>query len=134
MKMELTVQTVLLLMLMGLMAGLLSGFVGVGGGLIIVPALVYLLGFSQIQAQGTSLAVLLLPVGILAVWNYHKAGQINAPAALIIALAFVIGGYFGSKYALKLPEYKIKFVFGLFMLYVAARLIITSGTRWFSGD
>ena len=133
MKMDLTISTLLLLILIGIFAGVMSGFVGVGGGLIIVPGLVYLLGFTQMQAQGTSLAVLLLPVGILAVWNYHKAGTIDVTAALIIAFAFVIGGYFGSKYALKLPEYKVKFVFGIFMLYAALRMIYSGGIKWF-GD
>jgi len=131
MKMEFTTQTVLLLILVGLLAGLLSGFVGVGGGMVIVPALVYMLGFSQLQAQGTSLAVLLLPVGILAVWNYHKSGNIDISVALVIAATFVLGGYFGSKFALKLPEHKVKFIFGLFMLYVAIRMLYSSGIRWF---
>jgi len=129
--MEFTTQTVLLLILVGLLAGLLSGFVGVGGGMVIVPALVYMLGFSQLQAQGTSLAVLLLPVGILAVWNYHKSGNIDISVALVIAATFVLGGYFGSKFALKLPEHKVKFIFGLFMLYVAIRMLYSSGIRWF---
>jgi uncharacterized membrane protein YfcA len=131
MKMDLTITSLLLLILIGIFAGVMSGFVGIGGGLVIVPGLVYLLGFTQMQAQGTSLAVLLLPVGILAVWNYHKAGTIDIPAALIIASAFVIGGYFGSKYALKLPEYKVKFVFGLFMLYAAFRMVYSAGIKWF---
>ncbi len=131
MKMELSTQIILILIIIGVAAGMLSGFVGVGGGLIIVPALVYILGFSQLEAQGTSLAVLLLPVGILAVWQYHKAGNINIPAALVIASAFVIGGYVGSKYAHKLPEHKVKFIFGLFMLYVALRMIYFSGIKWF---
>lgn len=131
MKMEFSIQTVTMLVLVGLLAGIISGFVGVGGGVVIVPALIYLLGFSQLQAQGTSLGVLLLPVGILAVWNYHKAGNIHVSAALIIAAAFVIGGYFGSKYALKLPEHKVKFIFGLFMLYISVRMLIGSGIKWF---
>jgi uncharacterized protein len=131
MKMEFGIQTLLLLALIGLAAGVMSGFVGIGGGLIIVPGLIYVLGFTQLQAQGTSLAVLLLPVGILAVWNYHRAGNIHAAAALTIAAFFVVGGYFGSKYALRLPEYKVKFVFGLFMLYVAVRMLYFSGVRWF---
>jgi len=132
--MEFTIQTIVLLALVGLVAGLMSGFVGIGGGVVIVPGLVYILGFSQMQAQGTSLGVLLLPVGILAVWNYHKADNIHISAALIIAVAFVVGGYFGSKYALRLPEHKVKFIFGLFMLYVAARLLLGSGMKWFGSS
>lgn len=131
--MELSISQVLILLLIGLAAGMLSGFVGVGGGLIIVPALVYFLHFNQYQAQGTSLAVLLLPVGILAVMNYYKQGHININYALIIGAAFVVGGYFGSKYAMKLPEFKVKFFFALFMLYAAVRMLYTSGSQWF-GD
>ena len=72
-----TIQTVILLIIVGLAAGILSGMIGIGGGIIIVPALVYILGFSQKEAQGTSLGLLLLPVGILAVLNYYKAGFID---------------------------------------------------------
>ncbi|MBL7942300.1 MAG: sulfite exporter TauE/SafE family protein, partial [Flavobacteriales bacterium] len=89
--MELTTSLIISLIIIGLIAGMLSGFVGVGGGLIIVPALIWLLNFNQFQAQGTSLAVLLLPVGILAVMNYYKAGHVNMPIALIIGAAFIIG-------------------------------------------
>ncbi len=93
-------QTILLLILIGLAAGKLSGLVGVGGGIIIVPCLVLFLGFSQKEAQGTSLAILLLPIGIFAVAEYYKQGYINVPNALIVALAFLIGSYFGSRFAL----------------------------------
>ncbi|MCC6600200.1 MAG: sulfite exporter TauE/SafE family protein [Crocinitomicaceae bacterium] len=125
-------QALLLLIVIGLVAGMLSGFVGVGGGIIIVPALVFALGMTQLQAQGTSLAVLLLPVGIFAVMNYYKAENINVAAALIIAGTFVIGAYYGSKFALKLPEHKVKFVFGLLMFYVSIRMIYSSGMKWFA--
>lgn len=126
-----SVSTILLLLLIGISAGIMSGFVGIGGGIIIVPGLVFLLGVSQLHAQGTSLAVLIMPVGILGVMNYYKAGQVNIPHALIIASAFFIGSYFGSKFALKVPEHKVKFIFGIFLLYVSARLLISGGTKWF---
>jgi uncharacterized protein len=131
-KMEINIQVVLLLLLVGLLAGMMSGFVGIGGGVVMVPALVYLLGFSQLQAQGTSLAVLVMPVGILAVMNYYKAGQMDVTAALVIAIGFVVGGFFGSKYALKLPEHKVKFVFALLMLYVVGKMLYTSGMKWWA--
>lgn len=130
--MEINIQVVLLLLLVGLLAGMMSGFVGIGGGVVMVPALVYLLGFSQLQAQGTSLAVLVMPVGILAVMNYYKAGQMDVTAALVIAIGFVVGGFFGSKYALKLPEHKVKFVFALLMLYVVGKMLYTSGMKWWA--
>jgi uncharacterized membrane protein YfcA len=131
-KMEINIQVILLLLLVGLLAGMMSGFVGIGGGVVMVPAMVYLLGFSQLQAQGTSLAVLVMPVGILAVMNYYKAGQMEVSAALVIAIGFVVGGFFGSKYALKLPEHKVKFVFALLMLYVVGKMLYTSGMKWWA--
>ena len=110
-----TLQTVIILLTIGIFAGLLSGFVGVGGGVVIVPALVFLLSLSQHEAQGTSLFILLLPTGLLAVHNYSKTGNIYWTYGLIVALAFLIGGYFGSKISLKLSPGKVKFVFGLLM-------------------
>ena len=95
---QMTPETILILVLVGLAAGILSGLVGVGGGIIIVPALVFFLGFSQHEAQGTSLGLLLLPVGILAVMNYYKQGHIDVRIVLIMSAAFVAGGFFGSKW------------------------------------
>ncbi len=118
-------QTILILVAIGAFAGVLSGFVGVGGGVVIVPALVYTLGMSQHSAQGTSLFVLLLPIGILAVYNYWKGGQINWKFGLIIALAFVLGGYFGSKLALKLSPAIVKLIFGVIMAYVSFKMILS---------
>src|ERR1044072_7185473 len=108
-----TVQTILLLVVVGLLAGALSGLVGVGGGIIIVPAPVYFMGFSQHQAQGTSLGLLLLPVGILAVMNYYKQGYIDIKVVAIMCVAFVIGGWLGSKYALSLPQQTVKKIFAV---------------------
>ncbi|HEX7411453.1 MAG TPA: TSUP family transporter, partial [Bacteroidales bacterium] len=102
----------LILVLIGLAAGVFGGLVGLGGGVIMIPALIYLLGLSQIEAQGTSLAVMLPPVGILAAMNYYKAGQLNWKYALIIAITFTIGGFLGSKIALELPITTVKKIFG----------------------
>ncbi len=118
-----TLSTLLILVVIGVAAGMLSGFVGVGGGIIIVPALMWALGFTQHQATGTSLAVLLLPVGILAVWNFHKAGNVNWQAALAISSAFVVGAYFSSKLSLSLPPEMVKKVFGGVMILAALKLI-----------
>ncbi|HMQ74569.1 MAG TPA: sulfite exporter TauE/SafE family protein [Flavobacteriales bacterium] len=114
---------VALLLLIGLLAGLLSGFVGVGGGIIMVPALVWLMGYGQHQAQGTSLAVLVLPVVAVAAWNYHREHPLDLRAVAIIAGAFVLGGYVGSRMALSIPADAVKRVFGLVMLVVAIKLI-----------
>ena len=117
---------ILILCSIGLAAGILSGMFGVGGGVIIVPALVYFLAMTQHQAQGTSLALMLLPIGILAVWNYWKSDAVDWKAGLIIALAFVVGGYFGSKISLNLSEVRLKQAFGVLMIGVAIKMIFFS--------
>ena len=122
---NMTTSTILILVAIGMLAGVLSGFVGVGGGVLIVPALIYAFGMSQHEAQGTSLFVLLLPVGILAVNNYWKAESLNWKFGLIIAITFVVGGYVGSKLSLKFSPALIKFIFGIIMAYVAFRFIVT---------
>lgn len=118
-------QTIVILVIIGILAGILSGLIGVGGGIIIVPALIYVLGMSQHSAQGTSLFILLLPVGILAVMNYWKSGMVNWKFGLIIAIAFVIGGFIGSKLALKLSPGIVKLIFGLVMAYVSIRMMVS---------
>lgn len=120
---KMTMQTILLLILVGLAAGVLSGMVGVGGGIIIVPALVYILGFSQHQAQGTSLGLLLLPVGIFAVLNYYKSGYIDVKVVAVMCVAFAIGGFFGSKVSLSLPQETVKKIFAVLMLLIAGKML-----------
>jgi len=117
--------TLFLLVLIGLCAGLLSGFVGVGGGIIIIPLLMLLVGMGQHNAQGTSLAVMLPPIGILAAWNYHKEGFVNWKYAVIISLAFIIGGYFSSKWAVTVDTKTLKKVFGLILLLGGLKLILS---------
>src|ERR1700712_5976830 len=95
-------QTILILLLIGIVAGVLSGLIGIGGGIIIVPSLILFLGFSQKLAQGTSLGILLLPVGILAVLQFYKEGYVDVRSTIIISLGFLAGGFFGSKIALSL--------------------------------
>ena len=114
---------ILTLVLIGVSAGVLSGMFGVGGGIIIVPALVFFLGMTQHEAQGTSLGLMLLPIGIMAAWNYYETGNLNVKAGLIIAVAFVLGGYFGSKIALGIEEVTLKRIFGGLMLFVAIKLM-----------
>lgn len=116
--------TVIILLVIGLIAGMLSGLVGVGGGIIVVPALVYFLGFSQHQAQGSSLGLLLLPVGILAVMNYYKKGYIDVKVVAIMCAAFIIGAYFGSRFSLYLPEDKQKKYFAVILLLIAGKILL----------
>lgn len=118
-----TITTIIILLIIGLIAGMLSGMVGVGGGIIIVPALVYFLAFSQKSAQGTSLGILLLPVGILAVTEYYKHGHIDVKVVLMVSAGFLIGGYFGSKLAVVLPEQTLKKVFALMLILTAIKML-----------
>lgn len=115
-------QQTIILLLIGLAAGLMSGILGIGGGIIIIPLLVAFLGFSQQSAQGTSLGLLLLPVGILAVMNYYKAGLVDIKAVLIMSITFVIGSYLSSKVAIDIPEALLKKIFGVFLLFYAMKL------------
>jgi hypothetical protein len=115
--------TLLILVIIGLAAGFLSGLVGIGGGIIMVPALVFFLGLTQKQAQGTSLGVLMLPVVALAVWQYHKQGHINFNHVLIIAVAFITGGWLGSKLALNLSDNSMKKIFAVVMLLLSIKML-----------
>ncbi len=122
-----TVSTLIILICIGLVAGFLSGIIGIGGGIIIVPALVYLLGISQQSAQGTSIALMLPPIGVLAAMNYYKAGSLNVKYALIIAVTFIVGGYLGSKMSLAyFSEAAMKKIFGIILMVVSIKMIFLS--------
>lgn len=118
-----SVSSILILVIIGVAAGMLAGLVGVGGGVIIIPALIYFLGFTQKEAQGTSLGILLLPVGILAVINYYKQGFIDIKVVIIISLAFIVGGFFGSKLALSVSQDTLRKLFGTLLLILAIKML-----------
>lgn len=120
-----SVSVFLLLLLIGIVTGIMAGMLGIGGAIIMIPAMVFILGFSQQMAQGTSLAVMLPPIGIFAAYNYWKAGQANIKFALILAAAFIVGSYFGSKLALNIPQPILKKVFGVLLLLVAAKMLFS---------
>lgn len=122
-KKPMTIQILLILLAVGLAAGFLSGMVGIGGGIIIVPVLVYFLGFTQHQAQGTTLFMFLLPIGILGVVNYHKQGYVDYKTALIICSTFVFGSYFGSKLAISLDQKMVKQIFGAIIILLGAKML-----------
>jgi uncharacterized membrane protein YfcA len=98
---------------------------GIGGAIIMVPALVFILGLTQQNAQGTSIAVMLPPIGIIAALNYYKQGQVNLKFALILAVFFIAGSYFGSKFALSVPENMLKKIFGVLLLAVALKMLLS---------
>jgi uncharacterized membrane protein YfcA len=124
MKSKMTIQIILSLILIGILAGLLSGLVGVGGGIIMVPLLVIFFSFNQHEAQGTSLAVLAVPVTAVAVFNYYKEGQINLKYAAIIAVFFVIGSIVGSKFALTLDQKVLKKIFAVVLVVIAGKMLL----------
>ena len=117
--------TIFILVIIGLMAGVFGGMFGVGGAIIMIPALVFFLGVDQHTAQGTSVAIMLPPIGLFAAYNYYKAGQVNIWYAVIIAITFMFGGYFGSMIALKLPENLMKKIFGILLILVALRMMFS---------
>lgn len=121
--MKMTISTILILVIIGIAAGIFSGLIGVGGGLIMIPLFVLFIGLNQHEAQGLSLAVMLPPVTLLAALNYHKAGAIDWKMALIVSSFFIIGGYIGSKFALKIDQQTLKKVFGIVILIVALKMI-----------
>ena len=123
-KKPMTIQILLILLAVGLAAGFLSGMVGIGGGIIIVPGLVYFLGFTQHQAQGTTLFMFLLPIGILGVMNYHKQGYVDYKTALIICTTFVFGSYFGSKLSISLDQKTVKQIFGAIIILLGTKMLL----------
>jgi len=124
-----TATTIILLLIIGLLAGFLSGLIGIGGGVIIVPALVIFLGFSQKLAQGTSLGILLLPVGLLAVLQYYKQGYLNVNYVVIIAISFIVGSLLGSKVALSISDEKMKKIFAVILMLIAIKMLFFDNSK-----
>lgn len=109
-------------LLLGVVIGAISGVIGIGGGALLIPALVYLYGMSQIKAQGTSLATLLGPIGIFAFWAYYKAGHVDVRLAVLIAVGFALGGWVGGRWAQHIPDLVLRRGFAVLLLLIAAKL------------
>lgn len=118
-----TFNQILILLFIGVCAGFLSGMVGIGGGIVIVPMLVYFLGFDQHTAQGTTLFMFLFPIGILGVMNYYNKGNVDMKTAAVICTTFVLGSYFGSKLALSIDKSTITKVFGVIFFIISLKMI-----------
>jgi uncharacterized membrane protein YfcA len=114
----------MLLIVIGIAGGMIGGVFGVGGGVIVVPALVIGFGFTQHLAQGTMLATLLLPSFVFAVWTYYKAGHINWPAALLVSVGMMLGSVLGARYAQSLPAPVLKKMFGCLLVLAGIKLIL----------
>lgn len=117
--------TFLILVIIGLAAGFLGGMVGLGGAIILIPALVMFLAMDQRMAQGTTIAIMLPPIGLFAAFNYYKAGYVNVKYALIIAVVFMVGGYLGSKLALNIPAAMLKKIFAVVLVLIAAKMVFS---------
>ena len=122
MKKNMEISVIILLVFIGLLGGILSGIFGIGGGTILVPALIFILGYSQHLAQGTTLGMLLPPVGILAVWAYYKKGLIDLRASMLLAIGFIVGSLIGAKIAVELPQNVLRKLFALFLAFIAIRM------------
>jgi uncharacterized membrane protein YfcA len=109
----------------GLLAGLLSGLIGIGGGTIVVPILVIFFGLSQKMAQGTTLALLVPPIGILAAWTYYKQGYVDFSIAALICVGFIFGGLIGAKFATNLSNQTLERIFGIALLIIAIKMIFS---------
>lgn len=116
---------IVLFIIIGLLAGVLSGMFGIGGGIIIVPALIYLCGFDQLKAQGTSLAIMLPPVGILAFLEYYRRGQVSVKAGVLICIFLIIGSVFGAKIANNIPIFFIKKGFAVLMILISIKMLFS---------
>ncbi|MCX6734780.1 MAG: sulfite exporter TauE/SafE family protein [Candidatus Peregrinibacteria bacterium] len=113
---------IILCLVIGLVAGTLSGLLGIGGGIIIVPALIFVFGMSQHQAQGTTLALMVPPIGLLAAWTYYKEGYVDLKIAALICLGFFIGGLIGASLSLEFSEAVLKKCFGVTFMIIAIKM------------
>ncbi|MCD6419015.1 sulfite exporter TauE/SafE family protein [bacterium] len=114
---------IILSLLLGLTAGVLAGLLGIGGGIILVPALAFLFGFSQHQAQGTTLALMVPPIGLLAAWTYYKQGFVDLKIAAFVCIGFFFGGLIGAKFATALSNVVLQKIFGVALMIVAIKMI-----------
>ena len=112
-----------LYLLLGLITGVFGGLLGIGGATIVVPALIFLFGFTQHEAQGTILAAMIPPIGLLAAIRYYQLGHVKVVPAILIAVGFFIGGYIGAGFVGHIPDPMLKKIFGVFLLIVSARMI-----------
>ncbi len=109
---------------LGILTGVFSGFLGIGGGLILIPAFVFFLGMTQHRAQGTSLAIMIPPIGLLAALKYYSTGNVNLKAAIFVCLGFFLGGYLGASLAQTVSDYFLRKIFAVFLLSISLRMLL----------
>jgi len=116
--------------ILGIVAGIFSGLLGIGGAIILVPALVYIFGWQQHMAQGTTLAMLSMPIVILGAWQYYRVGNVNIQVALLLGLGLFIGGFFGGWIANNISTDTLRKIFGVVLLFVSIKMILGKYLRW----
>lgn len=121
---DIIMENTFLYILLGLIAGVLSGIVGIGGGVLIVPALIFLFGFSQQQAQGTTIALLVPPIGILAAWTYYQHGFVNIKVAVLIAIGFILGSLLGARFAVEASNTVLEKLFGVIIIIIGLKMVL----------
>ena len=126
---KMDINTIIILLIIGVVAGMLGGLVGIGGGIIIVPALIYFLGRTQMEAQGISLALIMFPVGILGVMQYYKQGHVDFSIVLVLAIGFIVGSFLGSKIAMDLPQDIIRKLFACLLIIVAVKMLFLDKSK-----
>ncbi len=114
---------IILCLVLGLTAGMCSGLLGIGGAVVMIPALMFMFGMGQHMAQGTTLALMVPPIGLLAAWTYYKGGYIDLKVAAFVALGFFVGGLLGAKFAINIDGILLKKIFGVFLLVIALKMI-----------
>ena len=117
--------SIFLFLLLGLITGIFSGLIGIGGAIIIIPSLVLVFGMSQHMAQGTTLALMVPPIGLLAAWTYYKAGYVDFKVAALICLGFFVGGFIGARFVADIPDLLLRRIFGIVLLLAALKMIFT---------
>lgn len=125
MKGRLNITMIFLYILLGLVTGIFGGLIGIGGAIIIIPCLVLFFGFQQHTAQGTTLALMVPPIGLLAAWTYYKAGFVDLKIAGLICIGFFVGGLIGAKFATQIPADILKKIFGVILLIASLRMILS---------
>lgn len=114
---------IFILLAIGLVAGMLGGLLGIGGAVVIIPALVFAVGYSQLEAQGTTLLMLVMPVGLLGAWYYYKGGYVDVKAAIILGVTFFIGSYLGARLATHVPTDILRKAFAIMLIVIALKML-----------
>ncbi len=121
-----SIESILIYMAIGAVAGIISGMLGIGGGMIIIPALVYIAGYSQFSATGTSIAVMLPPIGLLAAIEYYRRGHVNLTAAIIISICMMLASWVGARFTHRINDLYLRIGFGLMLAVLGVYMVVSA--------